>query len=388
MTGKMRTPQEQITPIVSTVDGMRRIGLVLMLMGALFPLQSITANAGVVDCLSFGIPSVTSSSSSINVSVSVRVNCTKEQIGSARGAVLSIVEEGSFGPTCSGLYSLSPGGFQTISCSIPLTGGFASVRTGATSSTIKVWFAWDFSTKFITFRHSAIPNKSSSGSTSGGSGGTTGGGISSGATTSQVANLTIARFVSVTNLSSSSNIEADGKQSVSLLARVTSANASAVKNFPLYFTISGVGTFSNSEKTLTLLTDANGEAKASVISSQSGQSSISVKANGPGQFSDLFGVVGGVAVSGIKPGVESASVSVAFQPSTESLVNAQEAVDAANEFTDSVEPYGISKEASAALEAANVIAALSANVDEVIASLKRQIELLNEFILRIKAKGN
>jgi len=367
---------------------MKRIGVVLILIAALLPLQSVPANAGVADCLSFGFPSVTSSSSSINVNVSVRVNCTKEQVGSGRGAVLSIVEEGSFGPTCSGLYSLSPGGSQTISCSIPLTGGFASVRAGATSSTIKVWFAWDFSTKFITFRHAAIPKKSSSGSTSGSNGGTTGGGISSGATTPQVANLTIARFVSLVNLNSSSNIEADGKQSVNVQARVTSANATGIKDFPLFFTISGVGTFINSEKTLTLFTDSNGEAKASIVSTQSGQSSVSVKANGPGQFNDLFGFVGGVAVTGIRAGVESASVSFNFQPSTESLAYAQEAVDAANEFTDSVEPYGISKEASAALDAANIIEGLSTNVDELIASLKKQIALLNEFILRIKAKGN
>jgi hypothetical protein len=367
---------------------MKRLGAVLILVISLFPLQSLPANAGVTDCLSFGFPSVTSSSSSINVTVSVRVNCTKEQVGSGRGAVLSIVEEGSFGSTCSGLYSLTPGGSQTISCSIPLTGGFASVRTGATSSTIKVWFAWDFSTKFISFRHAAIPSKSSSGSTSGGSGGTTGGGIPSGTTAPQVANLTIARFVSIVNLNASSNIEADGKQSVSILARVTSANASGVRNFPLYFTIGGVGTFSNSEKTLTLFTDSNGEAKASVVATQSGQSSVSVKANGPGQFNDLFGIVGGVAVTGVKAGVESASVSFNFQPSTESLAYAEEAVDAANEFTDSVEPYGISKEASAALDAARVIEGLSANVDELIASLQKQIALLNEFILRIKARGN
>jgi hypothetical protein len=59
-----------------------------------------------------------------------------------------------------------------------------------------------------------------------------------------------------------------------------------------------------------------------------------------------------------------------------------------NDFTESVELYEISKEGSAALAAADVIAALSANVDELVASLKRQIEFLNEFILRIKAKGN
>lgn len=367
---------------------MKRIGAVLILVVALFPLQSVPANAGVADCLSFGSPSVSSSSSAISVRIEVRINCTKEQIGNAGGALLSIVEEGSFGPSCSGLYSLSPGRYETITCSIPLTGGFASIRSGATSSTIKVWFAWDFSTKFVTFRHTAIPSKSSSGSTSGSTGGTTGGGVTSGTVTPQVANLTIGRFVSLVNLSSSSNIEADGKQSVNVLARVTSANASGVRNFPIYLTLNGVGTFSNGEKNLTLFTDSNGEVKTSIVSTQSGQSSVSAKANGPGQFDDIFGIVGGVAVSGVKPGVESASVSFNFQPSTESLAYAQEAVDAANDFTESVELYEISKEGSAALAAADVIATLSANVDELVASLKRQIALLNELILKIKVRGN
>lgn len=369
---------------------MKRIGIVLILIAALFPAQSIPANAGVADCLSFGSPSVSSTSSAINVSVSVRVNCTKEQIGSARGAVLSIVEEGSFGPTCSGLYSLTPGGNQTINCSIPLTGGFASARSGASSSTIKVWFAWDFSTRFITFRHSAIPSKiSTGGTTTSGSGGTApGGGGSSGATTPQVANMTIARFVSMSNSSMTNNIEADGKQEITLVARVTSANASGVSSFPLYFTITGAGIFSNSQKTITVLTNTSGEAKVSITSTQSGPVSVSVKANGPGQFSDLFSVVGGVPVAGIRAGNESASISTEFQPSTESLLYAQEAVDAANDFTESVEPYGISKEGQAALDAVRVIEALSADIDVLIASLKKQIELLNEFILRIKARGN
>ena len=369
---------------------MKRIGVVLILITALFPLQSIPANAGVADCLSFGSPSVSSSSSSINVSVSVRVNCTKEQIGSARGAVLSIVEEGSFGPTCSGLYSLTPGGNQTISCSIPLTGGFASVRSGAMSSTIKVWFAWDFSTRFITFRHTAIPSKSSTGgTTSSGTGGTsTGGGVSTGVTTPQVANMTIARFVSLSNLSTASTVEADGKQAINLAAKVTSANTSGVNNFPLYFTITGAGLFSNSQKTITILTNTSGEARVSITSTQSGPTSVSVKANGPGQFSDRFGVVGGVSVAGVRAGTDGASISTEFQPSTESLLYAQEAVDAANDFTESVEPYEISREGQAALEAVGVIEALSADIDVLIASLKKQIELLNEFIIRIKARGN
>lgn len=369
---------------------MKRIGIVLVLIASALSLQSVTANARVADCLSFGSPSVSSSSSSINVRIEVRVNCTKEQIGNARGALLSIVEEGSFGPSCSGLYSLSPGRSESINCSIPLTGGFASTRSGATSSTVKVWFAWDFSTRFITFRHTAIPRKSSTGgTTSSGSGGaTSGGGGSPGAATPQVANLTIARFVSMTNLSTTNNVEADGKNAINLVAKVTSANGSEVSNFPLYFTITGAGVFDNSQKAITVFTNTSGEAKVSLTSTQSGPAILSVKANGPGQFSDLFGVVGGVSVAGIRAGIESASISTEFQPSTESLLYAQEAVDAANEFTDSVEPYEISMEGQAAIGAARVIEALSADIDALIASLKKQIELLNEFILRIKAREN
>lgn len=369
---------------------MKRIGVVLILIATLFPLQSIPANAGVADCLSFGSPSVSSSSSSINVRIEVRVNCTKEQIGNARGALLSIVEEGSFGPTCSGLYSVSPGRYESINCSIPLTGGFASIRSGATSSTVKVWFAWDFSTKFITFRHSAIPSKSSTGgTTSSGTGRTsTGGGVSTGVTTPQVANMTIARFVSVSNLSSTNNIEADGKQAINLIARVTSANASGVNNFPLNLIIVGPGVFSNGLKTITVVTNTSGEARVPITSTDSGKASVSVKANAPGQFTDLFGVVGGVPVNGIRAGTESASIAIEFQPSTESLSYAQDAVEAANNFTESVEPYQVSKEGQAALDAVSIIEALSADIDALVASLKKQIELLNEFILRIKARGN
>jgi hypothetical protein len=243
---------------------MKRLGAVLILIVALLPLQSIPANAGVADCLSIGYPSVSSTSSSINVTVSIQVNCTKEQIGSSRGAVLSIVEEGTFGPTCSGLYSLSPGGSQSISCSIPLTGGFASIRNGATSSTIRVWFAWDFSTKFITFRHIAIPGKSIGGTSSGTTAGNTGG------TTS------------------------------------------------------------------------------------------------------------GTAVGGVLTPI-----------TTESLLYAQEAIDAANAATDAANAgaESVNKITLAAQKAADAVAALATSVDELILLLKKQIELLNKFMLKIKAKG-
>jgi hypothetical protein len=141
------------------------------------------------------------------------------------------------------------------------------------------------------------------------------------------------------------------------------------------------------QKVLSLSTDTNGEVKAAVLSAETGQTTVTAKTTFAGQFRDFFGVVGGVPVSGIKAGVESASVSFAFQPSAESLLYAQEAVDAANQFIDAAEPLGTSKEGLAALDAANVVARLEVEVNDLIDILKKQIELLNAFVLKIKAKG-
>lgn len=149
--------------------GMRRnFALLITSVLAIAFLQAPAANAAIADCVSLGYPSVSSSSYSISFSTSISVSCTSKQLGTGGGPLYSIVEE-SFGANCSGPYSLSAGMFGTIQCSFPIGGTTGSLRTGATTSTLKIWFAYDFSTKFLTVNHSAIPARSTgtSGGTSG-----------------------------------------------------------------------------------------------------------------------------------------------------------------------------------------------------------------------------
>jgi hypothetical protein len=116
------------------------------------------ANAGVTDCLDVGYPSSYLGTSSLTIEAYVNVRCTNEQLGSGSGFVYSVEGE-SFGAQCSGPNYVRSGSSGTIRCSIPIGGGLGSTRYGATSTTIKIWTPWDFSTKFITARHQAIPNK-------------------------------------------------------------------------------------------------------------------------------------------------------------------------------------------------------------------------------------
>ena len=116
------------------------------------------ASAGIADCLDVGSPSSYLGSSSLTIEALVNVRCTNTQLGSGSGFVYSVVEEG-FGAQCSGPNYIRNGSIGTIRCSIPIGSGFGSTRYGSTSTTIKIWTAWDFSTKFITATHQAIPNK-------------------------------------------------------------------------------------------------------------------------------------------------------------------------------------------------------------------------------------
>jgi hypothetical protein len=125
--------------------------LVLNLIG--FIPQS---NAGVADCLDVGYPTSYLGTSSLTIEALVNVRCTNEQLGSGSGFVYSVEGE-SFGAQCSGPNYVRYGSSGTIRCSIPIGSGFGSTRYGATSTTIKIWTAWDFSTKFIYARHQAIP---------------------------------------------------------------------------------------------------------------------------------------------------------------------------------------------------------------------------------------
>lgn len=131
----------------------------LILTSLIHPTLMPAANAGVADCLDISSPSSSLTSSTLNISAQFSVRCTNAQIGSTGGGGVYEVTGESFGARCSGPRSLSTGMMGTISCSIPIGGSLGSTRYSATSSTIKVWFAWDFSTKFITINHQAIPSR-------------------------------------------------------------------------------------------------------------------------------------------------------------------------------------------------------------------------------------
>ncbi len=140
---------------------MRKVNIFLVLLLAFSVVQPI-ANAAVADCLQVGSPSASISSGTLRITASVRVGCTNAQIGSGGGAfVYSVVDEG-FGARCDGPRSISSGSSGTISCSVSVGPPSGSSRIGATSTTVKIWSAWDFSTKFITASHSAIPTNKES----------------------------------------------------------------------------------------------------------------------------------------------------------------------------------------------------------------------------------
>jgi len=141
----------------------------------------ITAQAAGSDCISLGYPSVTSSASAIRVSVTANSKCKTPFGLSNGGGVYTILDEPSSSASCSGPYDFSNFGGGTINCTISLGGASGSSRAYATSSTIQIWFAYDFSTKQITFSHPAIPSKTQSGSSGGGQ---TSGGSSTPATPS------------------------------------------------------------------------------------------------------------------------------------------------------------------------------------------------------------
>ena len=153
---------------------MRRFLALISLVATSLIGFAVPAKASVVDCINFGFPSVTSTSSSITVNVMVSARCPNSSFGLTGGhGIYSIVEE-SFASSCTGPYEYNAYTFGTISCRISLGGSLGSSRVGATSSTLKFWSAWDFSTKFITFSHIAIPSKTSAGG--GSTGGSSGGG--------------------------------------------------------------------------------------------------------------------------------------------------------------------------------------------------------------------
>lgn len=147
---------------------MKRLFAVLVLVLGTFSGVPI-ANAAGSSCISLGFPSVSSSSTSIQMTVSVSSACKSPFGLSGGGPVYSILGESTLSSSCSGPYDYSLLSYGTITCRISLGGALGSSRIGATSSTLQIWFAYDSSTKQVTFSHTAIPSAASGGGSPGSS---------------------------------------------------------------------------------------------------------------------------------------------------------------------------------------------------------------------------
>ena len=133
-------------------------------------------------CIQLGGGTSSASSSQITLRATVTSTCTVSQLGNANFStpVYEIVEESDLLSLakCNGPSVGPTGTLGTVVCTFPINQNFfGSQRTGATSSTIKIWFAWDFSETRLAVSHIAIPYSCptiscSSGSSSGASSGT------------------------------------------------------------------------------------------------------------------------------------------------------------------------------------------------------------------------
>ncbi len=150
--------------------------LTLLLFSGLLtiiPIQKAIADSKVADCLEFRYPTYTASATSFKLEVSVYAICDSVQLGRGNGqrSVYQMVEEDSLLNlgNCSGPLAaaqLGTGKLGTVTCTLRVGDNsfFPSPRIGATSTTIKMWFAWDFSTKSISVTHKPIPGKTTPGS--------------------------------------------------------------------------------------------------------------------------------------------------------------------------------------------------------------------------------
>jgi hypothetical protein len=154
---------------------MKRIAL-LALISLFSILLQVPANARtpVADCIELKFPKATTTSTVFQLTVEVYAICTEEQIGSGKGQkpLFSMEEEESLfnlsscsGPIAQPRFGLSNGYIGTATCSLRVgSNTLPSPRIGATSTTIRMWFAWDFSTKSISVSHIPIPGKTAAGS--------------------------------------------------------------------------------------------------------------------------------------------------------------------------------------------------------------------------------
>lgn len=150
------------------------VTIILILTSFNTPAQAAVS----ADCIEFSNPRSSTGSTSITLEVDLYSICAKV-VREYDNPLYEMVEEDSLLnlSSCSGPFIKSAGTLGrmylgTIKCNLRINQYLGSSRTGSTSTTIKVWFAWDFSTKRVLISHSSIPKYSSGGSGGGSGGGT------------------------------------------------------------------------------------------------------------------------------------------------------------------------------------------------------------------------
>ena len=149
---------------------MRKLGLsasALLLMLQLISASSAKADAKVADCFQFKNPTSYLSSTSLSISADVYAICDSATLGRGNGQkpVYSLVEQtditlsGCPGPVISPLSG--NGLLGKVTCTVRVGDSpLSSSRIGASYTTIKAWFSWDFSTRTVGVSHSPIPGPS------------------------------------------------------------------------------------------------------------------------------------------------------------------------------------------------------------------------------------
>jgi len=134
------------------------IALFLCALLGLNFLQTVPAQAAFVDCLQVGYPFASMSSTALVIRTPITTRCTNSDFGLVGGRfVYSILDEG-FMARCEGATIVSQGFNGTLTCTIPVGDSNGSTRIGATSTTIRIWSPGDFSTEFLSVKHSPIPS--------------------------------------------------------------------------------------------------------------------------------------------------------------------------------------------------------------------------------------
>lgn len=148
--------------------------IVFALTWFMTPVPSAISATPLADCIRLANPISSASSNDIILTADAYSTCAYPSADYQQPVYEMVGEDSLLNlQSCSGpmFHSASLGELYLgqIRCDLRISGPLASSRAGATSTQVKVWFAWDFSAKYITITHGAIPAASNGSSGTSGS---------------------------------------------------------------------------------------------------------------------------------------------------------------------------------------------------------------------------